>query len=438
MVRNLAMKLKCNPLFKDSFWAVFGNGLGYGFLLLAGIIIARFLGKDVYGEYGIVKTTMFYIASFAAFGLGFTSTKYVAEYVQKNKAHIKSISNDALLLTFLSSFLMSVLLQLFAEPLADFINEPGLTVIFRLLGWVVVFRALSTTQSGILAGIGAFKVIARNSVLAGLFMLLVCIPLTYFWGLMGSLSSLLMSQMFGVGINYLSLKKVYFNLPVQEKVSYKKKLLSFSFPIALQESSYMICNWGGILLLTKLSSLGELGIFSATAQWNAIITFIPSLLYNVVLSHLSSSIGNHDVHKKTFSLMLGIYLICTLIPFSLVYILSDWIVSFYGDSFIGMAPVMRILVLSTIFTCCSDLFRAEYTSKGRNWLLFGVRLFRDIMLLSISYYLISSYNGENAAMHYAEASVLSGILYFLSLLVLYLLGKRNHGSLKSESCKSQK
>ena len=49
-------KLKNNKFFKDSFWAVFGNGMGYALLLLAGIIIARFLGKDLYWEYGFVKT----------------------------------------------------------------------------------------------------------------------------------------------------------------------------------------------------------------------------------------------------------------------------------------------------------------------------------------------------------------------------------------------
>ena len=72
---SLYQKIKTNKLAKDSFWSIFGNGLGNLLLLIAGIIIARFLGKDLYGEYGIVKTTMFYIAAFSTFGLGYTSTK---------------------------------------------------------------------------------------------------------------------------------------------------------------------------------------------------------------------------------------------------------------------------------------------------------------------------------------------------------------------------
>ena len=37
--------------------------------MLAGIVIANFLGVDAYGEFGIVKTTMLYIAGFATLGL---------------------------------------------------------------------------------------------------------------------------------------------------------------------------------------------------------------------------------------------------------------------------------------------------------------------------------------------------------------------------------
>ena len=83
-------KLQSSKLFKDSFWAVFGNGLGNCLLLIAGIVIARVLGKELYGEYGMVKTTMFHIGYFATLGLGFTSTKFIADAVQQAKGCLRS------------------------------------------------------------------------------------------------------------------------------------------------------------------------------------------------------------------------------------------------------------------------------------------------------------------------------------------------------------
>ena len=71
--------IKYSKLAGDSFWALFGNGLGNLLIMVSGILIARLLGKDLYGQYGVVKSTMFYIASFSCFGMGVTSTKYVSQ-----------------------------------------------------------------------------------------------------------------------------------------------------------------------------------------------------------------------------------------------------------------------------------------------------------------------------------------------------------------------
>ena len=62
---KIITRIKDSSLFKDSFWAVFGNGLGNFFLLFAGILIARSLGKDVYGAYGLSKAIMFQVAVFS-------------------------------------------------------------------------------------------------------------------------------------------------------------------------------------------------------------------------------------------------------------------------------------------------------------------------------------------------------------------------------------
>lgn len=110
---SLFIKQKINSkLFRDSFWAVFGNGIGNALMLLSGIIIARLLGKDLYGEYGIVKTTMFYIASFATLGLGVTSTKYIASLISQNSTHVGNVIRDSMHITLMFSGLIAFVLFL--------------------------------------------------------------------------------------------------------------------------------------------------------------------------------------------------------------------------------------------------------------------------------------------------------------------------------------
>ena len=414
-MKNRIMNWGKSKILKDSLFAVFGNGFGHALLLLSGILIARLLGRDLYGEYGLVKTNMFYMAGFATFGLGFTTTKFVAQYFKENPSFVLSIVKSASCITLVFSSLLALFLVLLSSELADFLETPSLTSIFKYLSFIIILKALATTGTGILSGMGCFKDIARNSVISGVAMLLLCVPFTYFEGLNGSLLALALSQFLNAALNYRNIFDECKKLP-SSKNRFTKKLLMFSFPIAMQELSFAFCNWGAIVLLTKMSTIGEVGIYSATAQWNAVIMFLPSILANVVLSHLSSTVektANNRLLKK----ILGVYLLCTLIPFVLVYIATPFIVSMYGSDFATMDKVLRLIVFATIPMCCSDVFKSELIALGKPWHLFVLRLFKDLLLLMLTYTLLSLNSGVDGAFYFAIATVLSSIAFFVAICV---------------------
>ena len=420
----------CNSrFFKDSFWAVFGNGLGNVLLLLAGILIARLLGKDVYGEYGFVKTTMFHLAAFSTLGLGYTSTKFIAEYRAKNPRVLKSIIIASRIITLVTSTILALFLFIFSKSLAGYLNEPSLEMPFRVLGVIVIFRALSTTYGGLLAGFGDFQTLAKNNVISGIIMLLLCIPLTYYWSLKGSLAALVVSQIVLFVSNARSTNIIKTKLEDQEEGSFIVPIFKFSIPIAMQEFTFAICNWLAILMITKLSTIGEVGIYTASSQWSSIILFIPTILYNVMLSHLSYAIGDQDLQKKNVNMMLMVNLVCTLIPFIIIYFLAPWITTFYGQSFTAMVPVLRLLVLSTIFTCCSNVLSTELIAQGCNWSLFSIRCTRDILTLAIGYLCIISFDRDTAAYSFSLAYLLCAAIFFILLFIYYrviILVKNGH------------
>lgn len=419
-IQSIKDRLINSKLFKDSFWAVFGNGIGSALMLLAGIVIARFLGKDVYGEYGVVKTTMFYVAAFATFGLGVTSTKYIAQCIQDNRAYLKSIMRDAMLITIVFSGTIALLLAVFAEQIATYVEAPNLKIAFQGLAAVIVFKAITTTQIGILAGFKDFEVIAKNSILSGVFMFILCIPLTYLWGLVGALTSLFLSQAFNSIINYISIRKKSVTLVGQIKKSFISELISFSFPVALQESSYTVCNWAAIIFLTKFSSTGELGLYSAAAQWNAVIMMIPGLLNNVILSYLSSAAKENPNSGSAVKRMLLINLISVGIPFIVVFFAAPIISKFYGPTFIDLPVVLRVLTFSTIMECVSTVFKSELLARGRTWLLFSLRSIRDVVFLSAVYYVLSLSNGISGALCYSWINVAVGFVFFCTMWLVYI------------------
>ena len=428
---QLTNRLRQSRFFQDSLWAVMGNGIGYALLLLSGILIARLLGKDLYGEYGFVKTTMFHFAAFSTLGLGYTSTKFVAEYMTKDATKLTSIVHASINITAVTSCIIALLLFIFAHPLSDFLNAPSLVMPFRFLGFIVIMRALSTTQFGIMAGFGDFKKIAYANAISGVFMFSICIPLTYYYSLRGSLIALALSQILTVVFNWIFIHRYQRKLSNQVREKYVWKITMFSIPVALQELTFSLSKWIGILIITKFSSMGELGIFTASEMWGSVIFIIPNFLSNVILSHLSSCTDDIQKQRRNVRMMILVNLACTLVPFLLVYAFSSFIVSFYGDSFTGMVPVLRIIIFTTMFQCCSNVLSSEIIALNSTWPLFTIRAIRDALNVILGYTLISLHNGEKAAIDYAITTLVCMIVF---TLMLYLYYKRSIAKLQKGYC----
>lgn len=425
-LNTLLQRLRNSSFFKDSFWAVSGNGIGNFLMLLSGILIARFLGKDLYGEYGIVKSTMFLMSLFATFGLGDTSTKYIAEYIQKDASQIRNIIKASLHIVSLFSGGMCFLLILGAEALAEFVKVPHMAVAFRFLGVIIVFRALNMVGAGILGGFKDYKRLGINNVLAGVTMIGLAVPLTLLLDLKGSLLALLASQVILSVLNLTAVagkSRRYLGSGCTSQL--EREMISFSFPFAMNEFVYTICSWLGTLLMTRYSSVGELGVSSAAGQWNSIIMFMPGLLGNVILSYLSTTAGTNDSqHTLIIRRMLLVNLVCTVIPLLIVALFSDLITDFYGPTFETMKPVLLVYIFGTIFTCLTRVFQSNLMSEGKKWRAFTIRSSYNFLQLVVTYMVLRLTNGVNAA--YNMAWVSSSIALFSLILYAgdYMSGRR--------------
>ena len=199
-------RLQNSPLLKDSFWALLGSVVGKGLSLLAGMMVARFLGHEIYGEYGLIKSTLLYVSVFSTLGLGYTGTRYIAKAYTERKDEIRHIIRVIYRVTFASSVLMALVLFIFAQQVANVIKAPDMTFALRMTAVIIVINAVNTSQIGIMSGLKMFKRIAINNTQAGVVTFLTSAIFTYFWGLNGSLSSLFVSMLFNAWINYVSIR----------------------------------------------------------------------------------------------------------------------------------------------------------------------------------------------------------------------------------------
>jgi len=418
-VSSILARLSASSLFKDSFWSLVGNIIGRGLALVAGIIVARFLGKDVYGEYGIVRNTIMSIGVFSSFGLGYTATKFIAEYKINKPEYIRMFLRYALRITFAICGFMALALFASADYVAEvMLSAPHLAFALRILAVLIIFNGLTTTQIGVLSGFGQFKVLAKINSLIGVTTFILTAGLTYMYGLNGALISLLVSQVFNWYLNY---RAVSANVPADNSIhSNDPKLLSeilrFSTPVAMQEALYSITTMLSSIMVVKFGSYGDLGMFTAAMQWNAIILFIPGILRNVVLAHLAGANKDEKQHSKimrdTILINLSVTSVCALV----VFIFSKFINSLYGVSFDGLNSLIVVAVLTTIFLSVSNVYSQAFMSKGMNWSMFFIRCFRDLgkLALFIAFVYHTTFSG-------AASMIYSSLLFSLVTLIIMII-----------------
>lgn len=395
--KNISRKLTKvvdNKLFQDSFWAILGNVLSKGLSLLSGILVARLLGSEIFGQFGVIKNTLLTSAIFATFGLGYTATKYVSEYKNKDSGYLILILKYSQRITFFFSICLALTIFIFSSFFAEkILNELELSIPLKIACIYIVFNAVNTTQIGIISGFGGFKKMTKINLYVGVFTFIITVGLSYFYDLYGALVALILSQIFNWYLNFKVINTYKANYDIGNNDSktskkYLKEILTFSFPIALQEAIYSFSSWGINVILVTYAAFSDVGVYSAAMQWNVIILFIPAILRNVILSHFSEK--NDDVKAKN-KILIRIVLfnfMITFLPYLFVVFFSDFIISFYGSSFAKMQSIFPILVLSSVFSSMSNVYTQAYLSDSRNWEMLILRIFRDIGVLMACYYLV--------------------------------------------------
>ncbi|MCG6537882.1 MAG: oligosaccharide flippase family protein, partial [Syntrophales bacterium LBB04] len=93
---------------RGAFWSFVAAILSQGIGMAASIVTARFLGKEGFGEFGMIISTVGAFGIFAGLGLGLTATKFVAEYRATDPARVARILGLSFQVAYLSSGFVSI------------------------------------------------------------------------------------------------------------------------------------------------------------------------------------------------------------------------------------------------------------------------------------------------------------------------------------------
>jgi O-antigen/teichoic acid export membrane protein len=373
-------RLESSPLgerlLRGSFWSLLGTFASRALGLAAAILAARILGKAVYGELGIIQSTVGMLGTFAGFGMGTTATKYVAELRENDPVKAGRIIALSSLVSWGVSLVLLVALYVAAPWLClHTLAAPQLAEYVRISGLLLVLSGVNGAQLGVLSGFEAFKSIARVSALTGLLNFPLIVGGAYFFGLSGIIWGMVIAQAIGCLLNLYALRNEAnrYGIPISFSscMGELPVVWRYSAPAVLASALISVVNWiAATMLVRRPNGYSEMGSFNAANQWFNALMWLPYIVSGVTLPVLAERLGAGDKANtlKLLKMTLRINAVFVLPVMAIGCVLSPYIMKSYGKGFAGGWPTL-VVVLITAAVLSLELIVGELiAAAGHMWL----------------------------------------------------------------------
>jgi O-antigen/teichoic acid export membrane protein len=428
-IKQIIQKIKASDiairLTTGAFWSLLGNITGKGLILFAFIFVAKIIGKEPYGELGIIRSTIMMFSVFAGAGIGLTASRYIALYRNTDAQKAYEIYCLSKYVSIIMGLLIAVLLCVFAPLIAvQSLHAPHLAGEIRIGAIVLFFTTLNSAQTGVLLGFERFKASAINIIISGFIQLLVLTVGAYYWGIAGVIGGMgigafilyflnqhiIRQNISGFILRQTKVKQVCRNtLPI---------LWKFSFPAILSSILVIPVLWWCKTLLVQQAGFGHMANYDVAEQWNTIILFIPSTLGSMLVPILSNILtqGTKNQYNKIVKINITLNVIVTSIIALFICLFASFILRRYGSEFTD-TTTFYILILSTIPSTVCAVLGQVIVSRGQMWTGFLLNFIWAIWCIGFFIIFVDKMNYGSVGL--AMAVLGAYILHMLSSFIVW-------------------
>lgn len=356
-------------------WAVAGTVASKILVFIATIIVARILTKEVYGELGIIRSTIQLFVGLSSFGIGATATKYISQYRNTDPHKTIKMYLIANIFVFVMAIVASTVLLCGADLLAERrLNRPELATEIRIAAVILFFTLLNGAQTGTLSGFEDFRRIALCNLVMGISEIILLCSGAYFFGLKGAV--------IGFGLTYC-IAWIYnsyhirshltgFEIPILEE--FKKivladfrPLVTFSLPVAATSWIQMIMYWWQKTAVVNVNGFANLANYDVAEQWKSQLSFIPMILATVVLPVLSNLNDDKNSRREVIRLNFKLNVIITSVCALIIALSSKYLLMLYGPEYTNAIP-LYFLSFCAVTDAISQMTGTIFMSSDKAYL----------------------------------------------------------------------
>lgn len=415
-----------------TFTSSFGNRL---LGICAVILLARTLGKEAFGAYGILISTVGSFGMLASVTLSVTATRFVAMYRDEQKTKAGQVISLCLFGAMVLGSLVSLSIYVCGNFLAArLFNAANLVSSVRIASLLVLIGCMAGVVNGILSGLERFSTLAGINLLGGILQIPMVVGGAYYFGVNGALLGMILCQFVSLAVGTILFRRAIsaFRIALIGNHLFDdwRTLLDFSVPHVFGSLVNAPISWiGNTLLVRQPGGLSEMAIFTAAFRWREAIALLPSAVSPVASVIMAERIGARDKDaaiKLVFMSALTLALVC--IPSALVLGFgSPFIMRQYGGAFVADGvPVLWIAVADGTMRAIGTPFSNYVTASGKVWRACFIGVIAAAVFL-----LIASIATKSGAIGLTIAYITSGLVSNMAFYVLTKADDRKDGGTKA-------
>jgi len=343
-------------------------------------------------------------------------------------SHRKKISNNALFLSISLAILVSLLVFIFAKPIAKYVLlDSNYKFLIYFFSFNIIFYSLNLYIISILNGLRAIKLYTIINIFISLYSLITVSFLTYLFGISGAIMGLILSQSLVFITSYFFIYK----LKKYEKLSLTldlysldkntlKKLLFFG---AASFASGLIFSLMMLIVRTFIineSSLTEAGIWEAAMRigiyFNMIFALPISIHYLPIFSSVREKRQLLSHFKQAFKFIVPLIVLL----FFLIILFDELIIQIlFSREFLVASDILMFILMAEILRVIGLVFANLLVAK--QWLLTNIinEFIMSCVFVSSALYLFESKGLYGVVIGYLIASIVYLLRNIFSFSTIY-------------------
>lgn len=385
----------------------------------------------------MVQSTLLTVAALSQLAIGYTAAKYIAEYRSSDPERAGRIMGLCAIVSAVMAGVGAFLLIAIAPCLAGaMLKAPHLAVALIIGSGFLFFSAINGYQTGALSGLEAFGSLAKAGVASGI-VAVAAISLGAWWGgLNGTLIGLSISAFVRCAIHnrWVRLESRVQGITPKYRGSLRREkaiIFKFALPAAIAGYYSMPMIWlANAFLVRQPGGYGEMALYSAANNLRILVLFLPNVMNSVGLSVLNYEKAKGDVthYNRVFrSNVLYIFLV-SLGGVIVIGIFGRPILQLFGKDFGAGHFLLWLLLVASIFESLSVALYQYVQSQAKIWLsFFSINVPREAFLVVAAYCLVQSYGGAGLAAAYLGSTILGLVFTFSLVAVLHRRARKARG-----------